>query len=95
MELTVLLEAVMVACFGISWPASLLKSYRSRSTKGKSLFFLWMIAIGYAAGILWKLLEFQKTGSIKYPTVFYVINLLMVLGDIVLYHRNKRLEADR
>lgn len=93
MELTMLLEAIMVVCFGLSWPASLLKSYRSRSTRGKSLFFLWMIAVGYAAGILWKLLEYQRTGVIKYPTVFYLINLLMVLGDIALYHRNKRLET--
>ena len=83
----------MVICFGLSWPASLFKSWKSRSTKGKSLFFLLMIAAGYGAGIVWKLLEYRRSGTIKYPAVFYLVNLLMVLGDIGFYFRNRRLES--
>lgn len=30
-----LLEAMMVLSFGISWPASIIKSYRARTAKGK------------------------------------------------------------
>ncbi len=82
----------MVISFGISWPASILKSYRSRTAKGKSLFFLCMIWLGYVAGIIWKVIVFSKTGEFKYPAIFYIINLLMVSTDIVLYFRNRKLD---
>lgn len=48
-------EAFMVLCFGISWPTSILKSYTSRTAKGKSIIFLVFIFIGYTFGILSKL----------------------------------------
>ena len=53
MQATEILEAVMVLSFGISWPASIIKSFRSRTAKGRSLFFLVMIWLGYMAGIAW------------------------------------------
>ena len=82
------LEAVMVICFGLSWPASVLKSYRARTTKGKSLFFLCMIELGYVCGIASKLVS----GNITYVFVFYVMNLILVGTDLVLYFRNLRLD---
>ncbi len=88
-----LLETVMVICFGISWPSSILKSYRSRTSKGKSLSFLCIIAVGYSSGIMWKMLEYRATGIFKYMSFLYVINLLMVLTDIALYFRNRRLDS--
>lgn len=94
-QITEILEAIMVISFGISWPSSILKSYKSRTAKGKSLFFLFMIWIGYIAGTTWKLIEFINTGVIKYPSVFYLLNLVMVSIDIVLYFRNKKLDAER
>ena len=87
-----MLEAVMVISFGISWPMSILKSYQSRTAKGKSLFFLFMIWIGYVAGTAWKVTEFLQTGVFRYPSFFYILNLLMVSTDIVLYFRNRRLD---
>ena len=42
-----LLEALMIVCFGLSWPVSIYKSYTSRTAKGKSLFFEVFIWIGY------------------------------------------------
>ena len=33
-----LLEALMILCFGLSWPISIRKSWISRTAKGKSLF---------------------------------------------------------
>ena len=87
---TELLEAIMVISFGVSWPASLLKSFRSKTTKGKSLFFLIMIDFGYLCGIIWKIMEFQQTGVIKYPSVFYVLNFIMVSIDMFFYFRNLR-----
>jgi hypothetical protein len=83
-----LFEAMMVICFGISWPLSILKSWKSRTTKGKSLLFLFFIFFGYACGILSKLVG----QNITYVFIFYVLNFVMVGTDIFLYFRNKRLE---
>lgn len=35
---TDLLEALMIICFGLSWPISIRKSWTSKTAKGKSLF---------------------------------------------------------
>lgn len=86
------LEAAMVLSFGISWPMSILKSYRAKTAKGKSLFFLLMILFGYACGIIWKCLEYMDTGKIAYPSYFYVLNFIMVSIDIVLYFHNNKLD---
>lgn len=82
-------EAVMVICFGLSWPASVLKSYRSRTAKGKSLTFEIFIWIGYVAGIVGKIVS----KSITYVFIFYLINIAMVSVDLALYIRNRRLDA--
>ena len=87
--LSELFEIVMVLCFGCSWPANVLKSYRARTTKGKSLLFLVLIEIGYVFGISSKLLA----DSFKwYVLFFYVLNFIMVGIDLVLYARNYRLD---
>lgn len=83
------LEALMVISFGISWPLSIYKSYKSRTSKGKSLFFLLFILFGYACGILSKI----TSGTITYVFLFYVLNFVMVGTDILLYFRNRRLES--
>jgi hypothetical protein len=84
-----LFEAAMVISFGISWPASIVKTYTSRTTKGKSLFFLCMILFGYGCGITSKLIS----GKITYVFIFYVFNFVMVSIDMLLYFRNKRIDA--
>lgn len=83
-----LFEAIMVICFGLSWPLSVYKSWKSRTAKGKSLFFEVFICIGYAVGIAGKLL----IGNITYVFVFYLLNIVMVGIDIVLYIRNRKLD---
>ena len=85
------LEACLVVSFGISWPRNIIKSVRTRSAKGKSLPFLLFIFAGYICGIASKLIS----GNITYVFVFYVLNLLMVGTDIILYFRNRRLDAQR
>ncbi|MGE4271275.1 MAG: hypothetical protein AB7E31_00190 [Desulfitobacterium sp.] len=79
-------EALMLVCFGAAWPFSIYKSYVSRSVEGKSAFFLIIILIGYVAGILHKLF-------FQYDLVIflYVLNLIMVSTDFMLYLRNRRL----
>lgn len=81
-------EAIMVICFGLSWPLSVYKSWKSRTAKGKSLFFEVFICLGYVSGIVGKLL----THNITYVFVFYIINIVMVSVDICLYIRNMRLD---
>ena len=88
-----ILEAGMVICFGISWPLSIIKSFKARTAKGKSLLFLMFIFIGYVSGIAWKMIAFANGAGISYPTIFYFINLIMVGTDIVLYFRNRALDA--
>ncbi|MDD4124932.1 MAG: hypothetical protein PHW77_04310 [Eubacteriales bacterium] len=86
------LETLMMVAFGVSWPFSLIKSVKARSTKGKSLLFLLLIDFGYTCGIVWKLVEWKESGAFTYPVVVYIINLSMVVADTLLYFRNKRIE---
>ncbi len=81
-------EAAMIICFGLSWPLSVLKSWKSRTTKGKSLFFEIFILIGYLCGIAGKL----ATQNITYVLIFYLINVVMVVFDLCLYYRNSKLD---
>jgi len=84
-------EAIMVICFGLSWPMSVYKSWTSRTARGKSLTFELFILLGYLSGIVGKLVS----GSITYVFVFYILNTVMVSADILLYIRNARLDKMR
>lgn len=89
------LEVVMIVSFGASWPLNVIKSYKSRTTKGKSLAFLCMIFFGYIAGIISKLMNetYMMSFSSKwYVLFFYLLNLIMVGTDLCLYFRNYRLD---
>ena len=91
-------EVIMIVSFGASWPLNVMKSYRARTTKGKSLAFLLLIFFGYIAGIISKLINDAYMASIAqkwYVLFFYVLNLIMVGTDLLLYARNKRLDAAR
>ena len=84
-----LFEILMIVSFGLSWPMNVLKSYRARTAKGKSLPFLLLIITGYLFGIAGKLIA----GGFKwYVMFFYVLNLCMVLTDLGMYVRNYRLD---
>ncbi len=82
-----ILEAIMLICFGAAWPFSIAKSLKSKSTNGKSLLFLVVLILGYIAGILNKLLN--NNDIVLY---LYILNLLMVSTDAMLWIRNKKLE---
>lgn len=88
MELADIFETIMVVCFGLSWPLSIIRSVKSRSTKGKSLLFMCFIATGYLAGIISKIM----TSTFNLAFFFYFPNVIMVATDILLYFRNKKLE---
>jgi len=79
-------EIAMLLCFGAAWPFSIYRSYTSRSTRGKSVVFLWIVWIGYVFGILNKWFA-----GLDYVVCFYLLNLGMVSIDIGLYYRNRRM----
>ena len=93
--LSEILEIIMVVSFGASWPLNVMKSYKARTTKGKSLPFLLLIFFGYIAGIASKLTNegYMASFSSKwYVLFFYVLNLIMVSVDVCLYYRNYLLD---
>jgi hypothetical protein len=81
-----LFEIIMLLCFGAAWPVSLWKSWTSRTNAGKSVAYLCIIVLGYAAGIIHKVLNDPDL-----VTFLYALNMTMVSADIVLWFRNDRL----
>ncbi len=89
------LEVIMIVSFGFSWPMNVIKSYKARTTKGKSLAFLYLIFFGYIAGIASKFVNEAYMENIAqkwYVLFFYILNFLMVSADLALYYRNKKLD---
>ncbi|MBQ7101364.1 MAG: hypothetical protein IJN81_07000 [Clostridia bacterium] len=90
-----ILEVLMIISFGASWPFNVVKSYKARTAKGKSLWFLCLIIFGYIAGILSKFLNPTYMADISekwYVLFFYFLNLTMVTADLIIYFRNKKLD---
>ncbi|MBQ4640754.1 MAG: hypothetical protein IJB69_09610 [Clostridia bacterium] len=91
------LEVMMIVSFGFSWPMNVMKSWKARTTKGKSLSFLCLIFFGYIAGILSKLLNPAYMAAFEskwYVLFFYCLNFIMVGADLCLYFRNRRLDKE-
>ena len=89
-------EAVMVICFGLSWPLAILKSLKSKTSKGKSIIFMIFINAGYLSGIAGKIIgacTYDK--PITYVLIFYILNFIMVSIDICLFFRNRKLDKLR
>ncbi len=92
-----LFEIIMIVSFGASWPLNVMKSYKARTTKGKSLPFLLLIFFGYIAGITSKLINDVSMAAFAekwYVLFFYVLNLIMVGMDLILYVRNRKLDKE-
>lgn len=80
-----ILEMMMLICFGVAWPTSILKSWRAKTAKGKSIIFLAVVFLGYICGISAKIVGNEVT----YVLFFYVLNFVMVALDIALYFVNR------
>ncbi|MBE6556964.1 MAG: hypothetical protein E7664_04375 [Ruminococcaceae bacterium] len=94
-----LFEAITIFCFGLSWPISIWKSLKSRTAKGKSLFFEVFLLVGYAFGIMRKWMMatgMHAEGFLFYLSFFfYVLNFAEITFDLILYVRNVRLDKLR
>ena len=90
-----LFEIIMILSFGASWPMNVMKSWKARTAKGKSLMFLLLILFGYVAGITSKFINDAYMAQFAekwYVLVFYFINFIMVGIDTVIYFRNRKLD---
>ena len=88
MNYTHLFEALMLVCFGFSWPLNVSKAYRARTAKGMSLPFIVLIITGYVAGITAKIMN----GQFNYVLAVYFLNLAIVMTNMLVYFRNKGLD---
>jgi hypothetical protein len=75
-------EAVMLICFGISWPISIAKTLRTRMVAGKSRLFMGIVILGYVSGIIHKCLY-----ALDWVVWLYALNLVLVAVDLGLYYR--------
>lgn len=73
-------EVLMLICFGISWPIALIKTYTTKSVKGKSLLFLFLVLLGYIFGVIHKIIY-----NFDYVIWLYILNGLLVLADMMLW----------
>lgn len=96
-----ILEIVMLVCFGCSWPISVYKSIKIRTSVGKSATFNILLIVGYIAGIVSKFLKMGpfmesndglKAGIFIFALIMYFVNLAMITANLVLYYMNKRLD---
>ncbi len=78
-------EGIMLVCFGVSWPISIVKSLRVKRVEGKSPLFMGVICLGYVSGIVHKILY-----SFDWIILLYGINMAMILIDLLLYARYNR-----
>ena len=95
MDIVVLCEIGMLVAFGLSWPFNIYKSLVSRTAKGKSVTFELIIIAGYIIGLTGKLISFSRTGVFAYSIWFYIADITMVLIDVALYFRNRRLDKEQ
>jgi len=86
-----ILETVMLVCFGFSWPLNVIKAYKAKTAKGTSLPFILLIITGYVAGIAAKLIS----GQITYVLIAYILNLVIVSLNVIVYFRNASLDKKR
>ena len=85
------LEAIMLVCFGLSWPINAIKAWKSRTAAGTSWMFLALITFGYLAGIAAKFVG----GMINWVLVVYFINLGALVVNWVVFVRNRSLDRAR
>lgn len=78
-------EILMLLCFGVSWPVALLKTYKTKSVKGKSFLFLLLVLMGYVFGTIHKLIY-----NFDYVIWLYIINGVLVFADMTLWFIYKK-----
>lgn len=86
-----ILEAVMLVCFGLSWPINAYKAYKAHTAVGTSWQFIALITVGYVAGIAAKF----ASGAFNWVLIVYFINIVAVGANWAIYVRNLQLDRQR
>ena len=84
-------EAIMLLCFGCAWPFSIYRTWETKKSTGKSMFFLCIILLGYISGIFFKI-----CGNLDNVIWLYTLNSILVIIDIILtlkYRKNYNLKG--
>ena len=79
------LESIMLICFGLSWPVSVVKNIKAHTAKSMSLPFILLIITGYIAGISSKIINH----NFSYVLAIYFFNLFVVSLNVVVYFINR------
>lgn len=99
-----ILEIIMLVCFGLSWPISVYKSIKVRTSVGKSAVFNIFLIIGYISGIVSKFIKMDNVmegnnallkGIFIFALVMYFINLVMIATNLVLFYLNRNLDRKK
>ncbi|GBU21569.1 hypothetical protein R80B4_01465 [Fibrobacteres bacterium R8-0-B4] len=79
-------EALMLVCFGLSWPVSIIRTLRLKVVTGKSPYFTGIVMLGYFFGLVNKVL-----GGMDWVFWLYIFNIVIVSVDLILYfkYRNR------
>lgn len=83
-------EVLMLVCFAASWPFNILASWRARTARNKSVMFELIVEAGYVFGMVNKVVNDQ----INYVLAFYLLDFALVLVDLLIYLRNRRLDME-
>lgn len=78
------LEAIMLVCFGLSWPINAAKAWKAGTAAGTSWMFLALITFGYIAGIAAKFVA----NDINWVLIVYFANLAALVANWVIFARN-------
>lgn len=73
-------ELFFFVFIAFAWPISITRMIRRKSTRGKSLFFSGIVLLGYAFGILHKLLY-----SPDWVIFVYILDFTLVAADIAVF----------
>jgi hypothetical protein len=74
----VLLEGVMLTCFGLAWPVANLRMMRTGRAEGKGLGFTLIIFCGYLAGAAAKILLITEATPLAPVFWLYALNATSV-----------------
>lgn len=85
-----LFEAAMIFCWGVSWPAAVWKTLKTKSVEGVSILFLWFVFFGYVSGLCFKIAEYFGEGRLNPVIGLYIFNFVMVGSELILYYRYRK-----
>lgn len=80
----ILLEGLMLTCFGLAWPMANLRMLRTGRAEGKGLGFTLIIFCGYLAGAAAKIALFTVTTPLAPVFWLYALNATSVGLNLVL-----------